>query len=187
MHHISAQPAHVSLLALPNGNLIGLSAGLLPVSYQISHSGRASALSHGSLSNTWDVNADQVARMHARHRSDKQCAFADAELVLGLYHAIIESTHEVLWVIAQRDQQMLDAHGLKLPAHVHACTFAPQNDVLGHANTIAFVTQGGTNSVHEVCHDSKCGICLTVLLSQIRHKAARGAACSRSCYDQLPW
>ena len=72
--------------------------------------------------------------------------------MLGLYHAVVQSVAEILWVIARRDLQMLDDEGLKLPAHVHATTFAPQNDILGHANTIAFVTQGGTNSVQEVYH-----------------------------------
>lgn len=77
------------------------------------------------------------------------CA-ADAELVLGMFNAFEQQVLQVLWVISERYQQLLAAQGWRLPPHVHATSFAPQNSVRGHPNTIAFVTQGGTNSVQEV-------------------------------------
>ena len=71
-----------------------------------------------------------------------------------MFDAFAKQTAEVLWVIADRDQQLLADQGLRVPPHVHVTAFAPQNSVLGHPNTIAFVTQGGTNSVQEVCQQA---------------------------------
>ena len=73
-----------------------------------------------------------------------------------MFDAYAKQALQVLWVISERDQQLLAARGLKLPPHVHVTTFAPQNSVLGHPNTIAFVTQGGTNSVQEVRQARPC-------------------------------
>ena len=71
-----------------------------------------------------------------------------------MFDAFTQQAVEVLWVIADRDQQLLADQGLRAPPHVHATSFAPQNSVLGHPNTIAFITQGGTNSVQEVCQQA---------------------------------
>lgn len=70
--------------------------------------------------------------------------------MLGLYDALIGQPRQAIWVLGQRDQQLLKDKGLGLPPHVFLTTFAPQNSILGHPSTAVFVTQGGTNSLQEV-------------------------------------
>lgn len=67
----------------------------------------------------------------------------DAELVLGMFDAFAKQTAEVLWVIADRDQQLLADQGLRVPPHVHVTAFAPQNSVFG------------SSKYHRICHTGR--------------------------------
>lgn len=57
----------------------------------------------------------------------------------------------VLWKLTAADQQLLGVGNATLGSNIHLIQWAPQNDVLGHPATRAFLTQAGTNSFNEVC------------------------------------
>ena len=54
--------------------------------------------------------------------------------------------------LTQRDQDLLQELKLKLPSHVHAVEFAPQNDLLAHTNLKLFISQlGGRKELSVSC------------------------------------
>jgi len=57
----------------------------------------------------------------------------------------------VLWKLTAADQQLLGVGNITLSHNIRLIQWAPQNDVLGHPATKAFLTQAGTNSFNEVC------------------------------------
>ncbi len=63
----------------------------------------------------------------------------------------------VLWKLTAADQQLLGVGNITLSHNIRLIEWAPQNDVLGHPATRAFLTQAGTNSFNEV----SCCTCLT--------------------------
>ena len=65
----------------------------------------------------------------------------------------------VLWKLTAADQQLLGMGNVTLGHNIRAIEWAPQNDVLGHPATRAFLTQAGTNSFNEV------GFSQTILLA----------------------
>ncbi|KAL3135835.1 hypothetical protein ABBQ32_007395 [Trebouxia sp. C0010 RCD-2024] len=58
----------------------------------------------------------------------------------------------VLWKLTAADQQLLGAGNATLGSNIHLIEWAPQNDVLGHPATRAFLTQAGTNSFNEAAY-----------------------------------
>ena len=56
----------------------------------------------------------------------------------------------VLWKLTPADQQLLGVGNVTLSHNIRLIEWAPQNDVLGHPATRAFLTQAGTNSFNEV-------------------------------------
>lgn len=56
----------------------------------------------------------------------------------------------VLWKLTKADQQLLGLGNATLGSNIRLMEWAPQNDVLGHPATRAFLTQAGTNSLNEV-------------------------------------
>ena len=62
----------------------------------------------------------------------------------------------VLWKLTAADQQLLGVGNVTLSHNIRLIEWAPQNDVLGHPATRAFLTQAGTNSFNEV----SCCTCL---------------------------
>ena len=66
----------------------------------------------------------------------------------------------VLWKLTAADQQLLGVGNATLGSNIHLIEWAPQNDVLGHPATRAFLTQAGTNSFNEVCSlSTHCPVC----------------------------
>lgn len=63
----------------------------------------------------------------------------------------------VLWKLTAADQQMLGIGNATLGSNIRLIQWAPQNDVLGHPATRAFLTQAGTNSFNEVCSAAPLG------------------------------
>ena len=53
----------------------------------------------------------------------------------------------MVWSLKQKDQDTLAGLGRTMPRHVHALPWVPQQDILSHPSTRAFVTQAGTNSI----------------------------------------
>ncbi|KAL3161225.1 hypothetical protein ABBQ38_009591 [Trebouxia sp. C0009 RCD-2024] len=58
----------------------------------------------------------------------------------------------VLWKLTAADQQLLGVGNATLGSNIHLIEWAPQNDVLGHPATRAFLTQAGTNSFNEAAY-----------------------------------
>ena len=61
---------------------------------------------------------------------------------------------------------------LKLPKHVRAIQWAPQNDILAHTGTKVFVTHGGANSVYEAAYHGIPIVALPIAAEQ-PHNAAK--------------
>lgn len=78
------------------------------------------------------------------------CVIAEPDLTLGLYHALAQLSQQVIWVLSDEELLLLANASLHMPTHILPAAFVPQNDILGHSHAAAFVTQGGTNSFHEV-------------------------------------
>ena len=74
-------------------------------------------------------------------------ARAEPELLRGIVSAVEELACTVVWSLKDRDQQLLADSGQRLPKHVHAIAWVPQNDLLAHPALRCMVTQGGTNSI----------------------------------------
>ena len=72
---------------------------------------------------------------------------AELEMLQGILSALDGLECTVIWSLKATEQQLLADAGLRLPAHVHAFTWVPQNDLLGWPGMRAFVTQAGSNSV----------------------------------------
>ncbi|DBA81000.1 TPA: hypothetical protein ACH3X2_007206 [Trebouxia sp. C0005] len=58
----------------------------------------------------------------------------------------------VLWKLTPADQQLLGVGNVTLSHNIRLIEWAPQNDVLGHPATRAFLTQAGTNSFNEAAY-----------------------------------
>lgn len=58
----------------------------------------------------------------------------------------------VLWKLSAADQQLLGVGNVTLSHNIRLIEWAPQNDVLGHPATRAFLTQAGTNSFNEAAY-----------------------------------
>ncbi|KAL3161221.1 hypothetical protein ABBQ38_009588 [Trebouxia sp. C0009 RCD-2024] len=58
----------------------------------------------------------------------------------------------VVWKLTTADQQLLGVGNATLGSNIHLIEWAPQNDVLGHPATRAFLTQAGTNSFNEAAY-----------------------------------
>ncbi|DBB08133.1 hypothetical protein WJX82_009623 [Trebouxia sp. C0006] len=58
----------------------------------------------------------------------------------------------VLWKLTAADQQLLGVGNVTLSHNIRLIEWAPQNDVLGHPATRAFLTQAGTNSFNEAAY-----------------------------------
>lgn len=58
----------------------------------------------------------------------------------------------VLWKLSAADQQLLGVGNVTLSYNIRLIEWAPQNDVLGHPATRAFLTQAGTNSFNEAAY-----------------------------------
>eukprot|EP00884_Botryococcus_braunii_P007820 jgi/Botrbrau1/17039/Bobra.49_2s0095.1 len=58
---------------------------------------------------------------------------------------------KVLWKLSQKEQDRLAAldPAFRFPANVKVVKWMPQNDVLGHPGTRAFLTHAGSNSIYE--------------------------------------
>ena len=72
----------------------------------------------------------------------------------------------VLWKLTVADQHLLGIGNVTLASNIHVIEWAPQNDVLGHPATRAFLTQAGTNSFNEVwaCHATLATlVCIAVV------------------------
>lgn len=74
-------------------------------------------------------------------------AHADLETLQGILSVLAGLECTVIWSMKAAEQQLLADTGIRLPAHVHARAWVPQNDLLGAPNMRAFVTQGGANSI----------------------------------------
>ena len=62
----------------------------------------------------------------------------------------------VLWKLTAADQQLLGVGNVTLSHNIRLIEWAPQNDVLGHPATRAFLTQAGTNSFNEASGHTVC-------------------------------
>ena len=111
---------------------------------------------------------------------------AEVELLMGLYLALTLRKQPAIWVLSNRDQQGLADMGHAVPSHIHVTSFAPQNDVLAHHNTRAFITQGGTNSMYEVraAIESLESLECVHLRFQSQQGLSRQAAC-KACQSPL--
>ena len=77
--------------------------------------------------------------------------FADVDLLSGINAAVAQVPHvPVVWKLTAVDQETLRVNNVSIASNAHVIEFAPQNDLLGHPSTRAFVTQGGSNSFYEV-------------------------------------
>ena len=63
-----------------------------------------------------------------------------------------------VWKLAKKDLELVGVNSsdLNIGDNILLSDWVPQNDLLGHPNTKAFFTQGGTNSYNEVCN----GFCM---------------------------
>ncbi|KAK9804502.1 hypothetical protein WJX73_000449 [Symbiochloris irregularis] len=91
------------------------------------------------------------------------------EMVHGLYDALVNITQPVIWVISDKDQQVLKDAGLPKPRHHHYTAYAPQNDILGHPSVTTFVTQGGTNSCYEALYHGVRQVIIPIFFEQPWH------------------
>lgn len=57
---------------------------------------------------------------------------------------------KVIWKLSDKDLLHVANDSYIVADNVKIVRWAPQNDVLGHPNVKAFLTQGGTNSFNEV-------------------------------------
>ena len=79
----------------------------------------------------------------------------------------------VLWKLSAADQQLLGVGNVTLSHNIRLIEWAPQNDVLGHPATRAFLTQAGTNSFNEV-------VCLAHVMSSSQLPSSQSDQFSRS-------
>ena len=79
--------------------------------------------------------------------------------------------HRVLVVSAGN----MTLESLRLPSHVRAIKWAPQNDVLAHPATKVFVTHGGANSVYEAVWHGTPIVALPIFAEQPNNAAKVGS------------
>ncbi|XP_055461467.1 UDP-glucuronosyltransferase 2B17-like isoform X1 [Psammomys obesus] len=94
-----------------------------------------------------------------------------------------EMANTIAWALAQIPQKVLWRFDGKKPANLGPNTrvykWLPQNDLLGHPKTKAFITHGGANGVYEAIHHGIPMIGIPLFGEQhdnIAHMVAKGAA-----------
>ncbi|XP_031197876.1 UDP-glucuronosyltransferase 2B17 isoform X3 [Mastomys coucha] len=94
-----------------------------------------------------------------------------------------EKANAIAWALAQIPQKVLWRFDGKTPATLGPNTrvykWLPQNDLLGHPKTKAFVTHGGANGIYEAIHHGIPMIGIPLFGEQhdnIAHMVAKGAA-----------
>lgn len=94
-----------------------------------------------------------------------------------------EKANTIAWALAQIPQKVLWKFDGKTPAtlghNTRVYKWLPQNDLLGHPKTKAFVTHGGANGVYEVIYHGIPMIGIPLFGEQhdnIAHMVAKGAA-----------
>ncbi|XP_060236837.1 UDP-glucuronosyltransferase 2B17-like isoform X1 [Meriones unguiculatus] len=94
-----------------------------------------------------------------------------------------EMANTVAWALAQIPQKVLWRFDGKKPANLGPNTrvykWLPQNDLLGHPKTKAFITHGGANGIYEAIHHGIPMIGIPLFGEQhdnIAHMVAKGAA-----------
>ena len=84
------------------------------------------------------------------------------------------SNYNIIW-------RLRDYGSLQLPSNVHALSWLPQNDLLGHASTRLFISHCGINSIDEALYHAVPLLCFPLFYDQAqnlfhaerRHYAAR--------------
>lgn len=94
-----------------------------------------------------------------------------------------ETANTIAWALAQIPQKVLWRFDGKKPANLGPNTrvykWLPQNDLLGHPKTKAFITHGGANGIYEAIHHGIPMIGIPLFGEQhdnIAHMVAKGAA-----------
>ncbi|KAK9804701.1 hypothetical protein WJX72_000738 [[Myrmecia] bisecta] len=94
---------------------------------------------------------------------------------------------KALWKLTASEQSNLHKLGICLGDNVRAVAWVPQNDLLGHPNVGAFLTQGGSNSVLEAMYHGVPLVGLPLLAEQpgnIAKVAHAGAGIAVSPLDR---
>uniref|UniRef100_A0A2K6GNL7 UDP-glucuronosyltransferase n=1 Tax=Propithecus coquereli TaxID=379532 RepID=A0A2K6GNL7_PROCO len=94
-----------------------------------------------------------------------------------------EKANIIASALAQIPQKVLWGYGGKNPAtlgnNTHLYDWIPQNDLLGHPKTKAFITHGGTNGIYEAIYHGIPMVGVPMFADQpdnIAHMKAKGAA-----------
>ncbi len=69
--------------------------------------------------------------------------------------------------VAQKVVLALDCNGLNVPSNVKCVDWMPQNDLLGHSNTVLFITHGGANGQMEAIRHGVPMISIGVMSEQL--------------------
>ncbi|KAK9815709.1 hypothetical protein WJX72_008400 [[Myrmecia] bisecta] len=93
---------------------------------------------------------------------------------------------KAIWKLSKQDQELLRSHNIVPGPNVVVVEWVPQNDLLGHANLKAFLTQAGTNSQLEALYHGIPFVGLPMMGEQadnVAEAAFRGAAIKVSLHD----
>ena len=72
------------------------------------------------------------------------------------------SNYNIMW-------RLRDYGNLQLPSNVHALTWLPQNDLLGHASTKLFISHCGINSIDEALYHAVPMLCFPLFYDQYQN------------------
>ncbi|XP_067413023.1 UDP-glucuronosyltransferase 2C1-like isoform X2 [Emydura macquarii macquarii] len=100
-----------------------------------------------------------------------------------IYNLTDEKSNMVAWALSQIPQKVLWRYKGKKPETLGANTriydWIPQNDLLGHPKTKAFITHGGTNGIYEAIYHGIPMVGIPMFADQpdnIAHMRAKGMA-----------
>lgn len=74
---------------------------------------------------------------------------------------------------------------LHIGSNVMLVKWAPQNDVLGHSATAAFVTQAGINSIQEAAYHAVPVVCVPLVGDQLGNAVMVGLMTLQTCSKKL--